>query len=481
MAWLGKKRVAFIPVFRPQLDAVPADWEAQILRRIYHDPQPWPTAQPPADPGPVIGRGLVPAALPPAQTPGPDISLRTHIHTTSYGRADIEGIVLPRVQTNLIDVRLETFHDRTHELRGQGFDAAAIVMLGGAGAGTAEAAGFWARFVMVEGVGVWAMELIHVLAGYMDLYANARGPVVDHLGPFDTMAGAGGQHECAFSKVKLGWLDAGAILQHQGRFAAHDLHSVGLVQPAPSFKTTAVKVGGEKNYFVAEARQKVDQFDVNIPNEGVIVYQVEEEDIDPSSARIMPIVHLKTPAALQAGSTYSSDSGVRIDVITGLVGGFSIRVTDGSQPVVMESGQLLFYRDSTRDGTGDVHTPSVIGLGGWQQMRHVFSGDPGVVYAVDQDGRLLFYRDTRRDGTGDVSSPGVIGQGGWQDMLHLTYGGDGIIYAVNGQGQLLFYRDHNRDGTGDVHTPSVIGLGGWQVFRHLFSGGPDGSLYAVVA
>jgi len=201
MAWLGKKRVAFIPVFRPQLDAVPADWEAQILRRIYHDPQPWPTAQPPADPGPVIGRGLVPAALPPAQTPGPDISLRTHIHTTSYGRADIEGIVLPRVQTNLIDVRLETFHDRTHELRGQGFDAAAIVMLGGAGAGTAEAAGFWARFVMVEGVGVWAMELIHVLAGYMDLYANARGPVVDHLGPFDTMAGAGGQHECAFSKV----------------------------------------------------------------------------------------------------------------------------------------------------------------------------------------------------------------------------------------------------------------------------------------
>ena len=55
-------------------------------------------------------------------------------------------------------------------LRAQGFDAAALVMLGGVGAGTSERGGFWARFVMVEAVGVWAMEFMHCLTGFADLY-----------------------------------------------------------------------------------------------------------------------------------------------------------------------------------------------------------------------------------------------------------------------------------------------------------------------
>ena len=151
---------------------------------------------------------------------------------------------------------------------------------------------------------------------------------------------------------------------------------------------------------------------------------------------------------------------------------------DGILYAVDSQGQLLFYRDRNRDGTGDVHSPAVIGQGGWQSMRHLFAGDPGVLYAVDSQGRLLFYRDHNRDGTGDVHSPGIIGQGGWQDMRLLTYGGDGIIYAVDSQGRLLFYRDHNRDGTGDVHSPGIIGQGGWQDMRQLVAGEP-GVLYAV--
>jgi hypothetical protein len=56
---------------------------------------------------------------------------------------------------------------------------------------------------------------------------------------------------------------------------------------------------------------------------------------------------------------------------------------DGIIYAVNGQGQLLFYRDHNRDGTGDVHTPSVIGLGGWQVFRHLFSGGPdGSLYAV---------------------------------------------------------------------------------------------------
>jgi hypothetical protein len=41
---------------------------------------------------------------------------------------------------------------------------------------------------------------------------------------------------------------------------------------------------------------------------------------------------------------------------------------------------------------------------------------------VDQQGRLLFIATTR-NGTGDVNTPSVIGQGGWQAMKFLFAGG----------------------------------------------------------
>jgi hypothetical protein len=108
---------------------------------------------------------------------------------------------------------------------------------------------------------------------------------------------------------------------------------------------------------------------------------------------------------------------------------WTVEPVDAPQSV---SGRLLFYRDHTRDGTGDVSSPSVIGLGGWQAFKFLFSGGDGSIYAVDDAGQLLFYRDSTRDGTGDVSSPSVIGLGGWQAFKFLFSGGDGIIYAVVG-------------------------------------------------
>ena len=140
-------------------------------------------------------------------------------------------------------------------------------------------------------------------------------------------------------------------------------------------------------------------------------------------------------------------------------------------------GRLLFYRDNTQNGTGDVDTPGVIGQGGWEEFKFLFSGGNGIIYAVNQQGQLLFYRDNTQNGTGDVDTPSVIGLGGWADFKFLFSGGNGIIYAVNQQGQLLFYRDNTQNGTGDVDTPSVIGLGGWTDFQFLFSGG-NGIIYA---
>ena len=145
---------------------------------------------------------------------------------------------------------------------------------------------------------------------------------------------------------------------------------------------------------------------------------------------------------------------------------------------VTRGGRLLFYRDASQTGGGDVSSPAVIGQGGWQQFQLLFGGGNGVIYAVDSEGRLLRYQDSARDGTGDVSNPAIIGQGGWLQFKFLFSGGDGILYAVDQQGRLLFYRDASQSGGGDVSSPSVIGLGGWQQFQFLFGGGA-GVIYAV--
>ncbi|MEO6803014.1 MAG: tachylectin-related carbohydrate-binding protein [Granulicella sp.] len=141
-------------------------------------------------------------------------------------------------------------------------------------------------------------------------------------------------------------------------------------------------------------------------------------------------------------------------------------------------GRLLLYNDTTQNGTGDVNTPKVIGQGGWQQFKFLFSAGNNVIYAVNQQGQLLRYTDASQSGGGDVSSPKVVGQGGWQQFKFLFSGGGNILYAVNQQGQLLRYVDASQTGGGDVSSPQIVGRGGWLAFKFLFGGGSN-VIYAV--
>ena len=154
---------------------------------------------------------------------------------------------------------------------------------------------------MVEGVGVWAMEFIHVLTGYGDLYLGA-----EHLGSFDNMACACGTHSSAFTKQNFGWLDTSSITKHFGRFKEYDLHTLGLVQPPPVGRSTAVQVGENANFLMVEARQRVDQFDRGIPSEGVIVYEVLNPDSNPSPNVTQPMIKLRTTTALTPSQAFTS-------------------------------------------------------------------------------------------------------------------------------------------------------------------------------
>jgi hypothetical protein len=305
MAWIGKKRLALVPLFRTNAhppDQVPADWEDQILRRMLFDPMP--------------GTSV-------------DRSLRAYIHAASSGQADLDAVVMPRMSADQQDVPVGFLEPQIGaQLRAQGFDAAAIVMLGGPGAGTAEASGFWARFVMVEGVGVWAMEFMHVLTGFGDLY-----PFNGNMSRFDEMACSCGSHPSAYTKAAIGWLDWHAVAQHTVYTANYDLHSVGLVQPPPTGRVAAVRIGSLSPYLMVEARQRVDQFDSTISSEGVIVYRVQTTNPLGWPQNAAPVV-LLTPTALMPGQTFNSNTGIQVHVTRALSGGFSVSITDPTDAAI---------------------------------------------------------------------------------------------------------------------------------------------------
>lgn len=303
MTWVGRKKLALVPVFRPNAhppDQVPADWENQILRRALFDPD--------------------------AQ--GRDRSLRAYIHAASSGRADLDAVVMPRNSVNQQDVPVDFLEAQLgSQLRAQGFNAAALVMLGGLGAGTSQRSGFWARFVMLEGVGVWAMEFMHCLTGFNDLYVFNG-----NMDRFDELACACGTHPSAYTKAAIGWLD-GSVIAFQGiQTANYDLHSLGLVQPPPSGRVAAVRIGSQIPYLMVEARQRVDQFDANIPSEGVIMYRVQTSDPLGTAQNATAPIQLLTATALKSGQSFTSTTGVRLQVRGVIPGGFSVSVTLPADP-----------------------------------------------------------------------------------------------------------------------------------------------------
>ena len=208
MNWIGRKRVAFIPTFRPRAippDVIPPDWANLILRRVLFDPEP---------------------------KTGADRSFRAWLQRASSGRADIDPTVQAMQTIDRQDVPADVFESQLGaSLRSQGFDHAAIVMLGGKGAGTN--AGFWSRFVMLESAGIWVMEVIHGITGFKDLYpfGDDVDPPDRAIGIFDEMSASTLTHPTAYTKAAIGWADPATISNHVGATLDYQLQFVSLPQP----------------------------------------------------------------------------------------------------------------------------------------------------------------------------------------------------------------------------------------------------------
>lgn len=298
--WLGSRNVAFVPVLDATIDASPpVDFREVVLARVFYDP----------DPG-----------------TGTDRSLQRYIETVSYGRARLSATVLELVtapDADTVGAGLRSLPSN------HVFDAACIVVPSGGQHRTGFA--WWhaqpvnglenfARVNLSENLGTWAMEVMHCLTEFGDLYN-----VDPHLGRFDNMACSCGTHPSTHTKVNMQWLNADTVAV-KGGFGptTYDLYAVGLPQPAPPAHRMAVRVPSRhgSTYFMVEARIRSDQYEragfgsSGIPSEGVIVYEVKSK----------LEVFLRTATALAVGESFSIDDGPTVRVTGQNVGGFRVVV-----------------------------------------------------------------------------------------------------------------------------------------------------------
>ena len=315
MAWLGLKTLAFIPLTRSNIpsDVPPPNWADQIMQRVYYDKDP---------------------------RTGVDRSLRAYIHTVSSGLADLHVVVQPPQTivgtgaggTNVAPDALEATQGNL--LRAQGYDGAAIVMLGGPGGGST--GGYWSRFCMSDNHGAWVGEIVHQtnLCNLPDLFDFTDEFPNENMGAYDQEAGYGYTHFSVWTKRAIGWLNPSTVPLHVGHSANYTLHSASLIQPPPSGRVAAVQIGTRVPYLMVEARHQADQFDINIPDDGVIVYQVQTTDPLGNAQNQVPPLNLLTKTGLAAGQSFTIVNGVKVEVDSSVAGGFSITVTNNGLGIV---------------------------------------------------------------------------------------------------------------------------------------------------
>jgi hypothetical protein len=305
--WLGSRRIAFIPTFQTGIDTAPDDaYFTRMFARIFSDFD---------------------------ESTGVDRSLAAYIHTISYGKATLEGRLFPAAWSNDARTREAGLNSLPPN---HGYEYACVILPSGGLNRTGFA--WWddapingirnsARVNMMEGLGTWAMEVLHMTTRVGDLYYTDP-----QLGRFDNMACSCGTHPTVHTKLLMGWIAGGLASHLRGTTSQHQLHAVGLPTTPPPGRVIAVRIPARASlrHFIVEARFRVDPYEratalvsVGIPSEGVIVYEVAGDTE----------VYLRTPTALDVGQSYENETeGFQVSVTSASPGWRGIEVRSRESP-----------------------------------------------------------------------------------------------------------------------------------------------------
>ena len=97
-----------------------------------------------------------------------------------------------------------------------------------------------ARVKMGQSLCVRAIELLHIITEFEDLYF-----VPQHPGRFDEMACSCGTHPSVFTKIHMGWISTSSVpfLQANVESKDYNLHPVGLLQISNNLESPHVEPG----------------------------------------------------------------------------------------------------------------------------------------------------------------------------------------------------------------------------------------------
>jgi hypothetical protein len=319
--WLGIQKIAVVPTFNTQFDgSPPSDWDYLVMSRVLYDPDP---------------------------NSGIDRSLRAYINALSYGQAILNVQQFPHAFSDgpsVIEAAWQSLpagHDCPYVLcviPWADGDLNRIGYFEGVGQNGVVAV---SRVAMYDGLatktrqptGVWAMEVLHAMVGWPDLY-KAHGT---KMGDWDNMTYTAGTHSCAHLKLRPGWLAATDITDHADGEQNYDLQSLSIIPPPPGrFAAVRIRSTRSGNVFMAEARLRSDVYERGfaplttggrefrgLPGEGVIVYQTHDD--------LQETLFMGGP--LGVGQTYDNAAeGFTVGVLQTIEGGMTVRVTMAPDP-----------------------------------------------------------------------------------------------------------------------------------------------------
>ena len=262
--WIGSREVAFVLASAPELPPPPANWESQARAKLFYDPS---------------SKG----------------DFRSYIRTVSYGKARLLGDVYgPYAVTakrpdgswdigNAMDQAISSAQS-TGLVDGVNYFCVVFTDHPGPSWAFWSAGGGRCYVDMLDSLGVIAMENLHVLTQFGDLYGIPNSP-----GGFDVMDCACGTHPSAFTKLSFGWLNPSDVITVAAGTPSHTrtLHALGsplsaATTPGRAYVVKAPSASAQQ-YYLVEARLRVDQYESvtagvssGIPLEGLVVHWIDE-------------------------------------------------------------------------------------------------------------------------------------------------------------------------------------------------------------
>ena len=337
--YIGPKEVAFIVVDAPEYPPLPQNWESILRSKIFFD-----------------------------QPIGGD--LRSYIRTISYGRARLTGdlygpypIKLPRDSNNnisygsIIDLGIQAAQGQIED-----YSYACVVA-------TNNRLTDWAIFnnfprgyfyknpdstitdactVDLDApLGVWAMEVLHMLTRFGDLYG-----IPDSPDGYDVMDCSCGSHPSAYTKIKFGWLESNSVRNVPSDNPVTTIRIDALANPlsAGGIRAITIEIPESNRYLLVETRLPVDKyesgnpiFSSGLPDQGVIVYLIDESS--------WPPVHLLKGGMKTVGESFvDQNSGIKTSIAQKVASGFDVKIErDISQECEHLKEDIEFLRAEIQD------------------------------------------------------------------------------------------------------------------------------------